>query len=536
MRRSSLWLLLLLLAAPALAKDDPTSLLPEVQAWFDAETPEARATIALRLALRGTSPEAVHAVLPKVRRFAHPDSQGGAAGRVVSWKRTTGADRQHTIFARVPQSYDATKSWPVLIWLHGGTRREEDGGGAFGAEALGERVDTNGFIVVSPSAHSGVDWFSPAGVALVRGALADAKARWHIDANRVFVTGFSDGASGCYHLLAHDPGPYAAFLPMMGHPAFTRMRGGPTYAADVQSRPVFAVNGAKDALYPSATVKPLIEGLKRAGCAITWKDLPEGTHSLTHMAEVWDELWAFARAHPRQTTGKEKHLTCFDPKRGGRLDWIEIVRVDPKAKGDPEHAPRELKLPRRVMLGVRLDPAFPGPGLRIASVEEASPAGEGGMLAGDVLRKVGDTVLGRRVMAIVALRQFLSVAGDTKTKRLTVTVERDGKETVLEITARIPAAGGLPRPAVLGYDVPAGRVAARRETRSKITIFTHQVGALRLHLSEALVDLGRPLEIYVNGRRRFQGAVKPDVAYALGEILRSGSARPHNVAVILVRP
>ncbi|MDJ0974572.1 MAG: PDZ domain-containing protein [Planctomycetota bacterium] len=530
-------LLLLFVAVPtARAEDPPDPVQADVQAWFDAKTSDARAAVAMRLAFRGVTPKAVHAVLPKIQRYAHPDTDQGAAGKVVEWTRTTGKDRTHTIYARVPESYDAAKPTPVLIWLHGGVRRDSDGGGAFGANALGERADAHGFIVLSPSAYAGVAWWTPEGVGLVRGALDDAKARWHVDANRVYVSGFSDGGSGCYHLLAHDPDPYAAFLPMMGHPAFTRMLGGPTYASNVQSRPVFAVNGGKDQLYPSATLKPLIDGLEQAGCDITWKDLPEAGHSLNHVTEVWNELWAFAQAHPRDAASAELRFACWDPKRNGRLDWIEVLRVDPKATGDTKLEAKELALPRRVVLGVRLDMAFQGPGLRIASVEPDSAAEAAGVLEGDVLVKVGDTALGAPAEAVAALRKALTLTDGGGERTLSVTVEREGKTVALEIAARVPDGAAGTRPAALGYDVPVGVVVAKRTSRTRIDLRTRHVGALRLHLSRALVDLEQPIEIYVNGKRRFRGVVKPDVAYALGEIRRSGSATPHYEAPLVLRP
>lgn len=536
MRTPLTLLLLTLLVGAAAASEPPNPVAQDVQAWLDAKTSDARAAAAMRLALRGTTPAEVHALLPSLRRFAAPDSAQGAAGRVVEWTRTTPGDRTHTIYARVPAGYDPEQPTPVLIWLHGGVRRDSDGGGQFGATALGERADAHGFIVLSPSAYAGVAWWTPAGVDLVRGSLDDVKARWHVDANRVYVAGFSDGASGCYHLLAHDPDPYAAFLPMMGHPAFTRMLGGPTYASNVQSRPVFAVNGGRDPLYPSATVKPLIDGLKQGGCRITWKDLPEAQHSLNHVSEVWNEMWAFASAHPRDAAAAERRLVRWDPERGGRLDWIELVRVDPDAPGESGLATTELALPRRVLLGVRLDMAFEGPGLRIASVEPDSAAEAAGVLEGDVIQKLGETELGAPADAVATLRKQLTLTDGSTRKSIPLTVLREGKAIEIVIEGRVPAGGGSPRPAALGYDVPAGVVHARRVSRSRIEIRTRGVAALRLHLSEALLDLTQPIEVVVNGTRRFQGVVKPDVAYALGEIRRSGSATPHNVAALLIRP
>lgn len=527
-------LALLLLASTPLAPvqaDEPTpSVAAQVQAYFKAENADDRAAIALGLTLRGTPPAKVRSAIAGARTWPAATDD---AGHVTGWKRKSKDGAEHTIFARLPASYDPAKAWPVMVWLHGGVSRTEDGGGAYGANSLGERADAHGFIVVSPSTYGKVPWWSADGVALVHGALEDAKARWHVDTNRVYLTGFSDGASGCFHMLAHDPEPYAAFLPFMGHPALTRMMGGPTYAANVTSRPVWAVNGGLDRLYPSSAVKPLIEGLKQAGCDITWTDLPQAGHSLTAVAQLWDELWTFVQAHPRTPSEPTKQLACFDPARGGRLDWVEVVRVSKSAPGDAKRKPVELAIPRRVVLGIRGDLAYDGPGFRLSRVEGDTPAADAGLLAGDVIVKIGDVTLGSGAAAMAALRAALTIKDGATELTLSMVIEREGAKQTVEVTAGLGSRG--PRPPELGFDVPAARIEARRISRSRIEVATFNVGAFRLHLSPQLVDLDKPLVVMVNGKQRFAAVPTQDVAYMLDAAWRGGGAKPHYAASILIR-
>jgi poly(3-hydroxybutyrate) depolymerase len=141
-----------------------------------------------------------------------------AKGSVVDWKRDAGKAGKLTVSAYVPAAYTIEKAWPVLLWLHGAVARDEDGGGEQMVEVLRDAGEMSGCIVLAPSGTKDTMWWSPAGVAHVRGSLADLARRYRVDPDRVAAAGFSDGGSGCYHLLAHDPDPYACFLAAMGHP------------------------------------------------------------------------------------------------------------------------------------------------------------------------------------------------------------------------------------------------------------------------------------------------------------------------------
>jgi polyhydroxybutyrate depolymerase len=77
---------------------------------------------------------------------------------------------------------------------------------------------------------------------LVDAALASLRKKYNVDTNRIYATGFSNGAHFTYLLWAARPQVFAAFAPVAG-----RMRAS---AMPTERRPVFHVAGEQDRQVP----------------------------------------------------------------------------------------------------------------------------------------------------------------------------------------------------------------------------------------------------------------------------------------------
>ncbi len=529
--RIALLLAALLCVTPLLATADdaakPDALTQSLTAFFAEEDEGKRAGLGMGLAMRHPDAAAVAKAIPGARTWPADAKKGD----VIRWKRTTANGKEHAIFAAIPEAYDPKKAWPVLIWLHGGVNMPRENGGVSGISGLGRYVDEGGFIVLSPSTQQGSEWWVHEGVGLVRGSLDDLKKRYHVDANRVAVAGFSDGGSGCLHLLAHDPEPYACFMPLMGNPVVTRIMGGPSFAANVRSRPVFAISGGQDQLYPSAQMKPYFDHLKAAGCDLEWTDLPLAGHNPAQVfPEHWERLRTFFMTHPRDALPKTIAWETALPDREGRFAWIEVLAVDPKAPSakDAKHAVLPEPPPRPV-LGIRIVREFAGPGLMIEEVTEGSAAEDAGMEVGDVILAVEGEVLKDARQAMGVLQKSLPAMAKAK-KAGTFTIKRGDEELFVDCLPR-PA----PRSKELGYGLPSGRIEARVEANT-IHVTTRHVAAFRLHLADGLVDLAKPVKVMVNGTVKHDGVVKSTTGYVLQEAVRGGPGAPLYRASIVLKP
>lgn len=144
-------------------------------------------------------------------------------------------DRRYVV--HVPAGYDSKRSAPVVIMLHGA------GGSAWGAaRETGwiAKSDEAGFLLIFPEAmrpdpsrpaqflRNPQIWNDGSGrahagrhniddVGFIRAMLDDLAARFAVDARRVFVTGFSNGASMTFRVGAELSDRVAAIAPVSGH-------------------------------------------------------------------------------------------------------------------------------------------------------------------------------------------------------------------------------------------------------------------------------------------------------------------------------
>ncbi|MFH2012885.1 MAG: PHB depolymerase family esterase [Pseudomonadota bacterium] len=168
------------------------------------------------------------------------------AGESLSYDKHLGAGRhtltltvdglERTYIVHVPLSYDSKVSIPVVIMLHGG------GGNAkisIWQTGWTEKADKAGFMVVFPNAMlrdpsqrsrflknpqlwndgSGrfyTDQKVPDDVRFISAMLDDLSDRFSFDRKRVFVTGFSNGASMSFRIGAELSNRIAAIAPVAG--------------------------------------------------------------------------------------------------------------------------------------------------------------------------------------------------------------------------------------------------------------------------------------------------------------------------------
>ncbi|WP_289295768.1 phospholipase [uncultured Reyranella sp.] len=174
----------------------------------------------------------------------------------------------------VPEYYDAAKSWPLVVALHGGSGN----GGAFLWSWVRE-ARTRGFIVLAPTA-SGSTWslMEPEidGPRIDRMA-ADVANDWNIDTGRQLLTGMSDGGTFTYVVglrgdcrFTHLAPVAASFHPMlMTFADAERLRG----------LPIHIVHGTQDWMFPPEMAQGARRALEQAGADVTHREIADLSHT-----------------------------------------------------------------------------------------------------------------------------------------------------------------------------------------------------------------------------------------------------------------
>jgi phospholipase/carboxylesterase len=174
----------------------------------------------------------------------------------------------------VPEYYDAGRTWPLVVALHGGSGN----GGAFLWSWLRD-ARSHGAILAAPTA-AGTTWAlqgpDPDTPNLAR--IVDAvRARWNIDPSRILLTGMSDGGTFSY-VSGLEPGsPFTHLAPVSAafHPMLAQM-------ADpdrIQGLPIHIAHGALDWMFPVEMARGASRALSAAGAAVSYVEVPDLSHT-----------------------------------------------------------------------------------------------------------------------------------------------------------------------------------------------------------------------------------------------------------------
>ena len=157
----------------------------------------------------------------------------------------------------LPKSNEAQEfRLPMILFLHGAGERGsnlEDLKRIGVAKIVEEQPDFP-FIVVSPQCPRGERW----SVNLLSALLDDVMAQYHVDPDRVYLTGLSMGGYGTWHLAAAQPDRFAAIAPICGG-------GKPDEAYRLKNLPVWAFHGARDRIVPLSESEEMVQALKKCG-------------------------------------------------------------------------------------------------------------------------------------------------------------------------------------------------------------------------------------------------------------------------------
>ena len=426
---------------------------------------------------------------------------------------------------QIPPDYDPSVPSPLLVVLHGGVGTAEihdDPLGSVSEDELGALALERGWISVFPFGQAGATWFDEVGMTNINSLVRTVKRELNIDDDRVWMAGFSDGASAGFAHAMLKPCDYAAFVALNGHMGVASLDGDfPTYAPSMSATPIFATTTFDDGLYPSHKMRRSIEMAREAGADIYYREFPGG-HDFD---DVKDELPAIARF-------LERHLRDPFPSRVvweagstdfGECRWFAIDRITTD-EAAPWHEDHNVALTDdRVTIGFQPDYEFEGPGILVGILSDGDyPARNIGLKAGDVIVKADDA----RMDSLPNLNEWKATVerGDA----FEMTVLRDGGKVVLR--------GELPEVAsyfIFKRDVPSAAVRAGFAA-NRIDVETSRVGAFRVLVHPDMIALDQDLVITVDGEMVYDDIVEPDAEFMLRNYLDNRDRKLLYVAEVVI--
>ena len=191
------------------------------------------------------------------------------------------------------------KPMPLIIYLHGSSRRGRDIEEVKdnGLAPLMDKRDDFEFVVASPQALSKYAWqrcWRPDDLILL---LDHLLANYHIDPERVYLTGLSMGGYGTWATIAEHSNRFAAAAPICGG-------GDPNTAKDIGKLPVWAFHGDADGVVPIERSKEMVDAVQAA----------KGNAKLTTYHGVGHDSYTRTYANPKLYEWFLKHRRRSDPE------------------------------------------------------------------------------------------------------------------------------------------------------------------------------------------------------------------------------
>lgn len=200
-----------------------------------------------------------------------------------------------------PTGFDAHKTYPLFLFLHGSGERGADNAAQLihGSKVLAEVAQREKVILLFPQCPSDDYWSS------VKRQESDGKVKFtfdfslpptqamqslmnilehfrstaYVDTNRLYVAGLSMGGMGTWELVSRMPQTFAAAMPICGG-------GDPRSAPQMVSVPIWAIHGVQDDIVDPHHSVRMVEAVQRAGGNARITLFPNANHN------SWDPAFA----------------------------------------------------------------------------------------------------------------------------------------------------------------------------------------------------------------------------------------------------
>ncbi len=201
----------------------------------------------------------------------------------------------------LPDGYgaDATKRWPLILFLHGAGERGTNVWlvAKHGPPKIDTTMSDFPFIVVSPQCPTGKIWSNDLLLAL----LDEIEAKYKVDTHRIYLTGLSMGGFGTWSLGLTYPERFAAIAPICGGGDYiTPFLAEGEKKTAMDSLGVWAFHGGKDPVVPLEESQSMVDTLKKVGVKeVKFTVYPEALHDSWTQTYTNQELFAWFLQHSR---------------------------------------------------------------------------------------------------------------------------------------------------------------------------------------------------------------------------------------------
>jgi polyhydroxybutyrate depolymerase len=198
----------------------------------------------------------------------------------------------------VPKSIDLSKPAPLVVAFHGFLIDSKDAMPLY--SKLNDTAARHGFILVYPNALERSWALTPdkmiKDIAFFDALLARLKGEYKIDADRIYVTGMSNGGYFAHFIGKERSQVIAAVASHSGALGLQTLLG--IHAE--RKFPVMIIHGDKDNIISVNIARENRDKYKREGHEVNYVEVPGLTHWWAGDADINEKMWKFFADHPRK--------------------------------------------------------------------------------------------------------------------------------------------------------------------------------------------------------------------------------------------
>ena len=191
----------------------------------------------------------------------------------------------------VPDDYDRSQSYPLVVALHGAGGDENTFMDSFGGTLKANARD-RGYIVASVNGRGPYGGYREASAQDVIDVLDLVQRVYPIDENRTYLMGHSMGGGGTVRIGFENADRFAALAPIAGY-------GSTEDLAKAPDMPLFLAQGELDVLVPVERARNFHQAAQALGMPLVHYVENEGTDHVAIVAEVMSQVFDWFDSHRR---------------------------------------------------------------------------------------------------------------------------------------------------------------------------------------------------------------------------------------------
>ena len=222
------------------------------------------------------------------------------------------ADKEMEYALYVPDGYDAEKSYPLMVALHGLNSNPRQ---ILSYPGFTELAQKNGYILAAPMGYNKKGWYGGRGQTSPRwdpmnlGELSEkdvmnvleiVRDEFNVDSKRIYLMGHSMGGGGTWHIGINYPDRWAGLAPIA--PATFRS---PDNLAKIKTTPVILVQGDKDRLVPVQGARRWAAKMEELGMTHTYIEVKDGNHIKPAFTQL-PAIFEFFATHTKMVPSKKE--------------------------------------------------------------------------------------------------------------------------------------------------------------------------------------------------------------------------------------